>query len=403
MDVAVLFSRFGPYHVARLAGAGAYFQNHNGMAYGIEVAGSDEANHYYWKDVDRRDVYEHITLAPNEDYSSLARDRVADLVHDALTEIRPDAVAINGWSFAEARAALNWCRRTDTPRILMSTSQYFDYSRSVAKEFVKRGLVAPFHSGFVGGKTHQDYLVRLGMDEDNIVLGYNAVDNDYFREATDEVRASAESHRARLDLPESYFLVVGRMVPEKNLHRLIEAYDAFRDESQNARRPDLVILGDGPLRSEIETLVEERDLSEHIHFPGFVQYDELPAYYALAYALLLPSVKDTWGLVVNEAIASGLPVLVSDRCGCAPHLVNDGTNGFVISPEPVDAIREGMTKLAALSATDHESMAKASASMIEKWGPQRFAEGLWQAAEIACQRAPHHSTPLYARMISTFA
>ena len=133
MDVAVLFSRFGPYHVARLSAAGTYFRDRDAEAYGIEVAGSDEANHYYWKDVDRRDTYSHRTLAPNEDYSLLSPDRIRTLVQNALDAIQPDVVAVNGWSFAEARAATAWCRRTNTPRVLMSTSQYFDYDRNPGK------------------------------------------------------------------------------------------------------------------------------------------------------------------------------------------------------------------------------------------------------------------------------
>ena len=110
-------------------------------------------------------------------------------------------------------------------------------------------------------------------------------------------------------------------------------------------------------------------MNDRVHFPGFVQYDDLPVYYALArYALLLPSLKDTWGLVVNEAMASGLPVLVSDRCGCASHLVEENENGYVISPESTEAITNRLIRFAELSDEAHASMADASASIIKTVG-----------------------------------
>src|SRR5206468_501416 len=86
----------------------------------------------------------------------------------------------------------------------------------------------------------------------------------------------------------------------------------------------LVVLGDGVLRGDLEQLRTELNLGDHVLFPGFKQYDELPAYYGLATAFIHASMVEPWGLVVNEAMAAGLPVLVSARCGCAWDLVEEG-------------------------------------------------------------------------------
>lgn len=116
--------------------------------------------------------------------------------------------------------------------------------------------------------------------------------------------------------------------------------------------------------------------------PGFKQYSELPAYYGLASVFILPSIKDTWGLVVNEAMAAGLPVLVSNRCGCAPDLVEEGCNGYTFDPYNVDALAGLMRKISA-DDCDRAAMGQASRDIIARWTPQTFAENLCKAAEAA--------------------
>jgi glycosyltransferase involved in cell wall biosynthesis len=118
--------------------------------------------------------------------------------------------------------------------------------------------------------------------------------------------------------------------------------------------------------------------------PGFKQYDELPAYYALASAFVLASVVEPWGLVVNEAMASGLPVLVSERCGCAASLVRAGENGYMFDPADTGAIGASMARMAHASDASRQEMGRASATIIEEFGPARFATGLLRAAGHSC-------------------
>ena len=134
-------------------------------------------------------------------------------------------------------------------------------------------------------------------------------------------------------MPENYFLASARFIEKKNLSTLIEAYAEYRRRSSafakatadkeiaGKRRGTSCFLGDGPLRETLNSQLSTLNLHEHVHLPGFKPYDELPVYYALANAFVHASTTEQWGLVVNEAIASGLPVIVSDRCGCAPELV----------------------------------------------------------------------------------
>jgi glycosyltransferase involved in cell wall biosynthesis len=121
---------------------------------------------------------------------------------------------------------------------------------------------------------------------------------------------------------------------------------------------------------------------------GFRQYDELPAYYGLASAFVHASTTEQWGLVVNEAMASGLPVLVSEHCGCAPDLVENGVNGFTFDPYDVQALAALMQRVAAMTEVRRTAMARAGQRIIADWGPERFADGLMQAAEAALRQAP---------------
>jgi glycosyltransferase involved in cell wall biosynthesis len=143
-----------------------------------------------------------------------------------------------------------------------------------------------------------------------------------------------------------------------------------------------VLLGDGPLRETLNSQLSTLNLHGHVLLPGFKQYGELPAYYGLAKAFIHASTTEQWGLVVNEAMASGLPVLVSNRCGCAQDLVREGVNGFNFDPYNVEQLAQLMLKLSTLN-SQLSALGSASREIISQWGPERFARGLHDAAETA--------------------
>jgi glycosyltransferase involved in cell wall biosynthesis len=122
-------------------------------------------------------------------------------------------------------------------------------------------------------------------------------------------------------------------------------------------------------------------LNAHVHLPGFKSYDELPVYYALANALVHASTSEQWGLVVNEAIASGLPVIVSERCGCVPELVNG--NGFTFDPANEHELAARLLEIASLSDEQRKHLADTGYIIAANFAPERFGEGLEQAATVA--------------------
>jgi glycosyltransferase involved in cell wall biosynthesis len=381
MKLAVLFHRFGPYHWARLQATGRRCE-----LYGIET--SSETKTYDWERVKGSPSFEHFTVYPSGDIGDLPARQISELIEQTLKRVKPDVVAVHGWARPDALAATSWCARTATPSVVMSDSTRDDFRRNRWKELIKTYVVQMHQAGFVGGEPHVSYLARLGMSEEQITVGYDVVDNRHFAVGAAKAREEADLLRQRLDLPTDYFLASCRFIEEKNIPRLLSAFSCYQRRSENPW--DLVILGDGPLKEQIIALRNKLHLVNCVHLPGFKQYDDLPAYYGLANAFVHPSTKDTWGLVVNEAMAVGLPVLISERCGCVRDLVQEGENGFTFDPYDTVQLASLMTRMSG-DGCDRSAMGARSRAIISEWTPERFAEGLLAAAKKAKSAVTNHS------------
>src|SRR6266487_3765140 len=330
--IAVDFHHIGPYHHARLNAAADRL-----AATGIEWSAKGYDS---WGAADAPACYQKISLFPEATDNHPGKSELWRAFWSALEQADPDVVAVNGWNNFGSLVAANCCVDRGIPRVVMSESARGDEPRTWWKEIIKRRIVNLYSAALVGGQRHVEYLVELGVPRDRIFTGYDVVDNAYFARRTLEIRNShlrrgyggqaAFEIRKKYGLPETYFLASARFIEKKNLTRLIRAYAEYRERSQGDEPWNLVMLGDGPMRETLNSQLATLNLHPHVHLPGFKQYDELPVYYALANAFVHPSTTEQWGLVVNEAIASGLPVIVSDRCGCVPELVNG--NGFIFDP-----------------------------------------------------------------------
>jgi len=234
------------------------------------------------------------------------------------------------------------------------------------------------------------------MPAEAIFVGYDVVDNNYFSVSSAGASAQPQKWRRKLNLPICYFLASARFIPKKNLALLLRAYRLFLDRCADRLIGDsewqLILLGDGELRPEIEEEIRKLGLCDHVLLPGFRQLGELPAFYGLAGAFVLPSTTEQWGLVVNEAMAAGLPVLVSERCGCASDLVENGKNGFTFNPFDIGEIADRMFEIATMKPQERDAMGKASQEIIARWSPEAFANGLQQAVDFALAAAPRKAS-----------
>jgi glycosyltransferase involved in cell wall biosynthesis len=328
-------------------------------------------------------------------------ERAQGSIAESLDRLRPSVIFLNGWAERYAMAGLKWCLRSGTPAVVMSESTAFDsindreadpgrpIRRRWWREAIKRKIVPLYSAALVGGTPHREYIVGLGMPPDRVFDGYDVVDNRHFAAGADAARANAAALRSKHSLPDNYFLASGRFIQKKNFARLLRAFAAYRI-SAGSGAWDLVLLGDGPEKPALDRLIDELKLGAAIRRPGFRSFDELPIYYGLAGAFVHASTTEQWGLVVNEAMASGLPVLVSRRCGCATDLVTDGLTGFQFDPYDEKSLTHPMLKVAD-SKFDRAAMGVAARRRIAEWGPERFAANFWRAADCAMRADPRRS------------
>lgn len=380
--VAVIFHHIGPYHNARLNAAAG-----QSSVTGIEwSAKADNA----WGAARSPARYQKVSLFPEATNQYPRKNEFRRAFWSALERANPDVVAVNGWNNFGSLVAASCCVRRRIPMVVMSESARQDEPRTWWKEMIKLRIVDLYSAALVGGQRHVEYLVELGMPRERIFTGYDVVDNNYFRQRAEEVRGQKSDVRKQYALPENYFLASARFIEKKNLPRLIRAYAKYRrlvgDRDHGPQTTDnrpwhLVLLGDGPLKSELCRLISDLCLTGHVHLPGFKQYEQLPVYYALAKAFVHASTTEQWGLVVNEAIASGLPVIVSERCGCLPELVQG--NGFTFDPTDEHELASRLLEIASLSDDDLKRRGEASSRVAERFEPELFGEGLEKAASVA--------------------
>jgi len=351
---------------------------------------------YAWGKVEGAEGFRRVTLFENSDIDDQPAGAVVRRMRGALDEIRPEVVAIPGWSNRGALAALERSVNINIPAILMSDTWDLRSRPIWLKTNIKGRLVRLFPSALVAGRRQVECLLALGMPRERIFVGYDVVDNLHFWRIAEAARQEQRVVRSRLGLPERFFLSVSRFVPEKNLGRLIKAFAKYRNCTGGGSWK-MVLLGDGPLRRRLLDLRNALRLEDDLMLPGFQQYDDLPIYYGLAGAFILASTWEPWGLVVNEAMAAGLPVLVSNRCGCAPDLVEEGRNGYTFDPYDVENLARLMLRMSDGS-LDLEAMGQASHEIIARWTPETFAENLWKAAETA-MAAPRPQLGLLDKML----
>ena len=290
-----------------------------------------------------------------------------------LNYFNPEVVMVYGYAYPSYWTAWIWCLLRRRRLAVLVESQYCDKPRHVVKEFVKRLFIAGCDVAFGAGTMHRNYLVGLGMKAEKvfIVNGVGGVDNTYFGRILEDFKSNAEL-RAGLGIPEHNFLFVGRFSPEKNIMTLLKAYRALRQRT--GEDWGLILVGNGPQLDEISAFIGEYNLSD-VFMPGFRQKEELVRFYGAADVLILPSLSEPWGLVVDEALTCGMPVIVSNKCGSAPDLVKEGENGFTFDPQDVEGLTEIMSRFA-LGEVNIEKMGAASREIIESFTPQNAAKSV---------------------------
>jgi len=312
-------------------------------------------------------------------YEDLDWRRAARAVVDTLAAFRPEAVLTMGYSDPLMRHVARWAKARGIISLAAWDTSRADRPRAWWKEEVKRRIVRRLFDGtFATGPGSWAYAREMGFPKERIATGLAVADNAFFARRAAQARADLPRASTERDIEADFFLYVGRFAPEKNLRRLLEAYGRYR-----AGKPEqcweLVLVGEGEERGALEAMIAEGCL-EGVRLGPWAGIEELAVWYGLASCFILPSLREPWGLVVNEAMAAGLPVLVSERCGCVPELVEEGGNGFVFDPLDAEALAGLMSRMATIEPPAREGMGRRSEEIISGYTPETWAESLVELA-----------------------
>ena len=262
---------------------------------------------------------------------------------------------------------------------------------STARTPLKQNLKKPFFAWlrqivdrFLAiGSLNASYYRKHDVPAARIFMMPYAVDNAFFQARAAEFAARREALRHELGLDEGrpVVLYAGKLSSRKGPGDLLEAYMRLSTDNRHESRPYLLYVGDGEQRSELERKAAVTDLKS-IRFLGFKNQSAMPAFYDLCDVIVMPSMVEPWGLVVNEAMNAAKTIIVSDHAGCAPDLVSDNVNGFVFrAGEPADLAR------ALRDALDDQwrcaEMGRRSLEIINRWSFEEDVQGLRAALGIS--------------------
>ncbi len=390
--IGIVFKDFGPYHVARMEALATALNERNSELVAFRIY--ETSRNYGWKTGTPKNATV-ITLG-NEDGSGVIEAfKVAAALSKYIRKEKIDAVLLPSYSPFPNMLCVFSARLSGTKLILMSESWKRTEKASLPGRLFKHLLVRLFSSAIVGGTPHKQFACDYGQQPSKVFLGFDVVDVNYFAKQADKWRALSPAQLPITDLPQRYFLSLGRFATKKNIESLVKAYASLLQRSPSMDIA-LVLVGEGEEQDALKKLVATLQLptrnatgngaqqpprAEVVFYP-FQQVDKTPLFFARCEAFILPSMYEEWGLVVNEAMACSSPVIVSENVGCAADLVVNGKNGYTFDPasvEQLSTVLEHFVKDPSLAAR----MGSEGYQHIKQWGPERFAEGAINAIEAS--------------------
>jgi glycosyltransferase involved in cell wall biosynthesis len=300
-------------------------------------------------------------------YGSSSRFRRAiSIIRDVLKN-PSDLAVMPGYHRVEYWSMLFVCMLLGRKRAVFCDSTEYDRPKTEWREFAKRIFFSRCDGYFCYGVRSKEYLLKYGVEESKIIYRYQAaaLPHDY---SVAEVLSRYQGSLAAPAKPPR-FLYVGRLSEEKGLIDLLEALAAMRAKEPAIR---LELVGAGPFRAQLEDRVARLGLGDAVEFLGAKGIVEISRLFVESTALVLPSHSEPWGLVVNESLSYGCPVVVSSVCGCVPDLVIDGVTGYSFEVGNVQALTSALTSVLTLS-MDRLSVAKRCLDVISAFTPERAA------------------------------
>jgi glycosyltransferase involved in cell wall biosynthesis len=283
-------------------------------------------------------------------------------IYQKIQRYNPDRIIATGWDSFATLAAVVYAGTHNKEIILWAGSTIYEDSfiRKVSLPYVK--FILRFFDGFISyGTASEEYLRLLGVRK-NIDHFYNTVDVDHFLTQGQRISQEKQMLKEKIGVRSSSRIIVfsGRLVAIKCVDLLIKAFIQANEKFQDI---ELIIVGYGPEEQGLRKMAVE---NSRIHFLGHRGSDEIPGIYGISDILVLPSISEPWGLVVNEAMACGCAIIASDRCGCSRDLIRG--NGIVVEGGKLYPLVKALERLLS-SESELKRMKEKSRSIIKHFKP----------------------------------
>ena len=363
MKIIIVLRNIGPYHQSRFES----LVNDNLDVYVFETR--PESKEYLWSP-SNSPKYQVIkfpkSIFPEKDISNKEIDY---FYKKNISLINPDAIISVGWADRSYQRLLLYSNSKEIPCIIVSDSiikTERNSRRFLLKEILKKIILRGYSAAFVAGKESREYLIKLGIKDQMIFQPWDVVDNCFFEKLTSKSKQNEYK----------YFLCVSRLLERKNLFNLIKSFSNYQKEGGLW---GLKIIGSGNLYLKLKKYPDYVTNQEKIEIINWLQINDLVQYYKNASSFILPSYFDNWGLVVNEAISSGLPCIVSQNCGCAVDLIKNNESGFVFNPSKNYELQKYMKKVENLTKDEQFKMISLARTNLKNYDLDTFSKNLKKA------------------------
>lgn len=305
-------------------------------------------------------------------------------VYTILKKARPDVVILTGWQALPLLQALWAAIRLRLPRLIRGEANALRARRRWVRP-LHRLLLSRFQAFLAIGKANRDFYLKNGIAARRIFASPYFIDNQRFEEQFNRAITERAAIRANWDVPTAHtcYLYAGKLEPKK---RIMDLLAAFERACRHNPAMHLLVAGTGELMGQAQAFASNRGLP--VTFAGFLNQTEITRAYAAADCLVLPSdYGETWGLVVNEAMACGRPALVSDRVGCGPDLIEDGKTGAIFPFGDIDALTGRLIDLAA-DAARLQRMGQEAKAKIGHYSVEQAVAGTLAAGDFVLNERP---------------
>ncbi len=292
-----------------------------------------------------------------------------------LASLKPDAVLLTGWQSLALLQIFLACNRIGIPTLIRGDSNNLKPRRHITR-LLHKLLLKRYDKLLAVGQANRRFYLENGVDESAVYFCPHFIDNKFFSEHAAIAKKNRTDLRQKWAIAEQAFCFcyVGKLNPKKRIMDVLRAFHATDNELNH-----LLIVGDGALMQQAQDYVATHKLN--VSFTGFLNQSEICAAYAVSDCLVLASDYDeTWGLVVNEAMASGIPAIVSNRCGCHQDLIINKQTGYVFEFANLKDITAKMNSIRNLNNKSYNQLCtKANYHVFNRYSIEAATKGFIEA------------------------